>query len=189
MVHNGIEHGMMTALCEVWGIMSRCFGWSHEEVAGVLGRWDTDADRPLRHNFLVEIGAEICRMRVPNDRTNCVLDDIRDKVVQDVCEEEGTGTWTVEEAARLHVACPSIAASHMFRVQSAHSGRREAAHKAFREASGAVEPAASPARVQTAEGKLRAAGWLPMRHTRLSYYALCRGCTSSPRRTTSTAGG
>jgi 6-phosphogluconate dehydrogenase len=164
MVHNGIEHGMMTALCEAWGIMGRCFGWSHEEIAGVLERWDREPDSPLRDNFLVQIGAEICRTRDPGDTSKYLVDAIRDKVVQDVCEEEGTGTWTVEEAARLYVACPSIAASHMVRVQSAHARRREAAHGAFREASsgGATVPgpAASPAQAQTAEGKLKAAGWL-----------------------------
>lgn len=161
MVHNGIEHGMMTALCEVWGIMGRCFGWSYEEIAGVLERWNMDADSPLRQNFLVEIGAEICRTRDPQDETKFVLSNIRDKVVQDVCEEEGTGTWTVEEAARLHVACPSIAASHMFRVQSAYACRREAAQKAFRDASAAaIEPTASPTQAQTAEGKLTAASRL-----------------------------
>lgn len=172
MVHNGIEHGMMTALCEVWGIMGRCFGWSYGEIAGVLERWTTDADSPLRHNFLVEIGAEICRTRDPQDGSKFVLSDIRDKVVQDVCEEEGTGTWTVEEAARLHVACPSIAASHMFRVQSAYAQRREAAHKTFRKASAAtIEPTASPAQAQTAEGKLRAAGWL--RDATYATFLLC----------------
>lgn len=180
MVHNGIEHGMMTALCEVWGIMMggggrRGLGWSHDEVAAVLGRWDTEDDSMLRHNFLVGIGAEICGARDPGDTSRFVLDDIRDKVVQDVCEEEGTGTWTVEEAARLHVACPSIAASHMFRVQSAYAGRREAAHDAFREAGTGVvaPPAASPAQaqVQTAEGKLQAARWL--RDATYASFLLC----------------
>lgn len=172
MVHNGIEHGMMTALCEVWGIMGSCFGWSHDEVAGVLGRWNTDADSPLRNNFLVEIGAEICRTRDPGDGTKFVLDDIRDKVVQDVCEEEGTGTWSVQEAARLHVAAPSIAVSHMFRVQSAFASRREAAQRTFREVGAATSsPHASPAQAQTAEGKLRAAGWL--RDATYASFLLC----------------
>lgn len=172
MVHNGIEHGMMTALCEVWGVMGRCFGWSHDEVAGVLGRWNEDADSPLRHNFLIEIGAEICRTRDPEDQSRFVLDDIRDKVVQDVCEEEGTGTWTVEEAARLHVAAPSIAASHMFRVQSAYAARREEAHKTFQKiGEAATSPHASPPQAQTAEGKLRAAGWL--RDATYATFLLC----------------
>ncbi|KKY30791.1 putative 6-phosphogluconate dehydrogenase [Diaporthe ampelina] len=172
MVHNGIEHGMMTALCEVWGIMGRCFGWSHDEVAAVLERWNTDPDSPLRGNFLVEIGAQICRTRDPGDEARFVLDDIRDKVVQDVCEEEATGTWSVQEAARLHVAAPSIAVSHMFRVQSAHAGRREAAHKTFSEAgAAAAEPRASPAQAQTAEGKLRAAARL--RDAAYASFLLC----------------
>lgn len=176
MVHNGIEHGMMTALCEVWGIMRRCLGWSNDEVAGVLARWDADEDSPLRHNFLVQIGAEICRTRDPDDPDKFLLDSIRDKVVQDVCEEEGTGTWTVEEAARLHVAAPSIAASHMFRVQSAYAARREAARKTFHETSGTAtaavtEPHASPPEAQTAEGKLRSAGQL--RDATYASFLLC----------------
>ncbi|KAI3396551.1 hypothetical protein diail_12075 [Diaporthe ilicicola] len=172
MVHNGIEHGMMTALCEVWGIMGRSFGWSYEEMAGVLERWNTDKDSPLRDNFLIEIGAEICRTRDPADTSQFVLANIRDKVVQDVCEEEGTGTWTVEEAARLHVAAPSIAASHMFRVQSAYARRREAAHKAFQAAGGTdIAPAASPAQAQTAAGKLKAAAAL--RDATYASFLLC----------------
>lgn len=103
-----------------------------------------------------------------------MLDDIRDKVVQDVCEEEGTGTWAVEEAARLHVAAPSIAASHMFRVQSAHARRREAAERAFHKAGGAscsAHPSPAQAQTQTAEGKLRAAGRL--RDATYASFLLC----------------
>lgn len=104
MVHNGIEHGMMTALCEVWGIMGGCFGWSHEEVAGVLRRWDTDPDSPLRNNFLVEIGAEICRTRAPGDETRFVLDDICDKVVQDVCEAASEAVEPAPSPAQAQTA-------------------------------------------------------------------------------------
>lgn len=171
MVHNGIEHGMMTSLCEVWGIMGRCFGWSYDEMADVLERWNTEPDSPLRDNFLIEIGAEICRTRDPDDESQFVLSNIRDKVVQDVCEEEGTGTWTVEEAARLHVAAPSIAAAHMFRVQSAYAGPREAAHKTFQAAGTDVTPTPSPAQAQTAAGKLKAAGTL--RDATYASFLLC----------------
>lgn len=103
-------------------------------------RWNTDKDSPLRRNFLTEIGAEICRRRDPDDQGRYVLDSIRDKVVQDVCEEEGTGAWTVEEAARLHVSVPSIVVSHMVRVQSAQAARREANAKAFKNAGTFLEP-------------------------------------------------
>ncbi|ROW04873.1 hypothetical protein VMCG_04764 [Cytospora schulzeri] len=160
MVHNGIEHGMMTVLCEVWGIMRETFGWSNEEIGDVFARWNDDKDSPLRGNFLIEIGSEICRTKDPNDPSKYILTDIRDKVVQDVCEEEGTGTWTVQEAARLHVSAPSIAVSHMFRVASAYSARREAASKAFKEVGTNVKPVANPTQAQTAEGKLKAASEL-----------------------------
>lgn len=158
MVHNGIEHGMMTVLCEVWGVMAHGLGWSAGEIADVFARWNEDRDSPLRDNFLLEIGAEICRRRDPQDEGKYVLDSIRDKVVQDVCEEEGTGTWTVEEAARLHVAAPTIAASHFVRVQSAHASRREANANAFREAAGVVaEPRLCGTEARTVEGRAKAA--------------------------------
>lgn len=157
MVHNGIEHGMMTVLCEVWGVMAHGLGWGSEEIADVLTRWNTDEDSPLRQNFLIEIGAEICRRRDPDDQGKYVLDSIRDKVVQDVCEEEGTGTWTVEEAARLHVSAPSIAVSHMVRVQSAHAARREANAKAFKEFGTVAEPQLCKTEARTVEGKAKAA--------------------------------
>ncbi|KUI57392.1 6-phosphogluconate dehydrogenase, decarboxylating [Cytospora mali] len=160
MVHNGIEHGMMTVLCEVWGIMKDYFGWSYEEIGDVFARWNEDKDSPLRSNFLIEIGAEICRTKDPKEPSKYILDDVRDKVVQDVCEEEGTGTWTVQEAARLHVSAPSIAVSHMFRVASAYAAKREGANKAFKDVGTSIKPVASPTQAQTAEGKLKAAGAL-----------------------------
>ncbi|ROW11784.1 hypothetical protein VPNG_04956 [Cytospora leucostoma] len=155
MVHNGIEHGMMTALCEVWGIMKNNFGWSYEEIADVFERWNTDKDSPLRNNFLIEIAVEINRTKDPNEPSKYILTDIRDKVVQDVCEEEGTGTWTVQEAARLHVSAPTIAVSHFFRVASAYAARREIANKAFKEVGINYKPQASATQAQTAEGKLK----------------------------------
>ena len=36
MVHNGIEQGMMSTLCEVWGIMSKCLGMSYQEIGDVF---------------------------------------------------------------------------------------------------------------------------------------------------------
>ncbi|KAF3764119.1 hypothetical protein M406DRAFT_62581 [Cryphonectria parasitica EP155] len=133
MVHNGIEHGMMQVLCEIWGIMANGLGWSFEEIGDVFERWNTNKDSPLRSNFLIEIGAEICRKKDPEDETKYILSSIRDKVVQDVCEEEGTGTWTVGEAARLHVSAPTIAVSHMTRPCKTEAQTVEGKAKAARE--------------------------------------------------------
>ena len=42
MVHNGIEQGMMAALCEVWSIMHRSLGMGYEEIAAVFEEWKSD---------------------------------------------------------------------------------------------------------------------------------------------------
>ena len=44
MVHNGIEQGMMSALCEIWGIMNKCLGMGYEEIADVFEEWDTSGE-------------------------------------------------------------------------------------------------------------------------------------------------
>lgn len=157
MVHNGIEHGMMTILSEVWGIMTHTLGWSFEEAGEAFQRWNTNDKSPLRSNFLIEIASHICRTRDPQDRTRYILSDIRDTVVQDVCEEEGTGTWTVMEAARLHVTTPVLAVSHMVRVASAYAKRREAAAKAFEDAGLDSGPQLCGPTARTVEGKAKAA--------------------------------
>jgi 6-phosphogluconate dehydrogenase len=122
MVHNGIEQGMMGALCEVWGILIHGLGMSYEEISGVFKAWDDKG--PLRANFLISIGADICKAKDPDDGSY-VVDQVRDKVVQDYDDTEGTGTWTCEEGARLHVPIPVIAASHFFRLASADARQRD----------------------------------------------------------------
>ena len=134
MVHNGIEQGMMGAICEVWFIMAICLGMSYAEIADVFESWNTSD--PLRDNFLVSIGVDINRTK--DDKGNYVLSNVRDKVVQDVNESEGTGTWTSEQSVQLHVPAPTILSSHMFRLASADAERREHIKKSF---SGDVSPA------------------------------------------------
>lgn len=157
MVHNGIEHGMMTVLCEIWGIMTHTLGWSLEEAAEAFDRWNSDKKSPLYSNFLIEIAGHICRTKDPKDPSKYILSEIRDKVVQDVCEEEGTGTWTVMEAARLHVSTPVLAVSHMVRVASAYARRREAAGRVFKDAGVAPGPQNCKMKARTVEGKAKAA--------------------------------
>jgi 6-phosphogluconate dehydrogenase len=40
MVHNGIEQGMMSTLCEVWFIMNRCLGMEYKEIAKTFDKWN-----------------------------------------------------------------------------------------------------------------------------------------------------
>ncbi|KAI4141392.1 MAG: hypothetical protein LQ340_007658 [Diploschistes diacapsis] len=128
MIHNGIEQGMMSALCEAWGIMHFTLGMPYEEIASTFEQWNTKGE--LNNNFLISIAVDICRQPDPQSKTP-LLDEIRDKVVQDVDESEGTGVWTCEEGMRLHVPIPTIAAAHQFRLASAYSTKREHASKAI----------------------------------------------------------
>lgn len=40
MVHNGIEQGMMSTICEVWFIMNHCLNMEYEEIANVFEEWN-----------------------------------------------------------------------------------------------------------------------------------------------------
>src|SRR5690606_18652138 len=106
MVHNGIEHGMMTGLSEVWGLMAQHLSMSYEDIGNVFEEWNKNG--PLQRNYLVDNGSRVCRAKDPRDGSH-ILANVRDKVVQDVDNSEGTGTWTLEEATRLHVPAPVIA--------------------------------------------------------------------------------
>ncbi|KAH7024735.1 6-phosphogluconate dehydrogenase [Microdochium trichocladiopsis] len=120
MVHNGIEQGMMSIIAEVWMLFTRGLGLKHEEIGNIFAKWNKEG--PLHDCFLVDIAAVIERSKNKDGRY--VLDTVRDKVVQDVDEEEGTGTWTCEEAVALHVPAPTILSAHLFRCASADLAER-----------------------------------------------------------------
>ncbi|KKY15808.1 putative 6-phosphogluconate dehydrogenase [Phaeomoniella chlamydospora] len=139
MIHNGIEQGMMAALCEAWSVMHNALGMSYQDIAKTWEEWDAQGE--LSDNFLISIGIDICRTKDP-EKKQFVLDEIKDKVVQDVDETEGTGAWTCEEGMRLHEPIPTIAAAHQSRLGSAYSSRREKVVSAL------GEPLANPTKVQ-----------------------------------------
>ncbi|KAF3001023.1 hypothetical protein E8E14_004705 [Neopestalotiopsis sp. 37M] len=132
MVHNGIEQGMMSTMAEVWLILTKGLGFNNEEVADIFKTWNESG--PLRNCFLVAIGVGIERAK--NKDGSYVLSEVRDKVTQDVTEEEGTGTWTCEQAVTLHVPAASILSAHLFRCASADLRRRINNQKA---AAGGIE--------------------------------------------------
>lgn len=55
MVHNGIEQGMMSTLCEVWFIMNHCLGMAYEEIGKLFEEWNNSGP-------LVTISAAVCRV-------------------------------------------------------------------------------------------------------------------------------
>ena len=44
MVHNGIEHGIMSALCEAWGLMDNCLKMTGDEVGAVFETWNREGE-------------------------------------------------------------------------------------------------------------------------------------------------
>ena len=44
MIHNGIEHGMMSAIAEAWQIMSICLDMKYDEIGDELERWDAEGE-------------------------------------------------------------------------------------------------------------------------------------------------
>lgn len=127
MIHNGIEHGMMSALAEAWGIMVNGLGMSLDEVGDELHKWNKSGE--LEGTFLVRIGAEICHTKDTDG--NRVLDTVEDKVVQDFTGEEGTGIWSNTEAVEQHVPAPTLSAAHFLRIASADLHQRRTIEKTF----------------------------------------------------------
>lgn len=127
MIHNGIEHGMMSAQAEAWQIMNLGLGMTYDEIGDVFAKWNADGE--LKGTFLIDIGAQINKQR--DDKGKHVLSVVEDKVVQDIDGTEGTGVWSSEEAIRLHVPAPTLSDAHYVRVASAFRKDRKTVKKTF----------------------------------------------------------
>ncbi|CAF3435805.1 unnamed protein product [Rotaria sp. Silwood1] len=124
MVHNGIEQGLLSIICEAWGILQHLLGFSEDDIGHIFTDWTKNNE--LKNNFLLSIGGEICTRCYQNGDPSSghVLDDVEDKVVQDADDTEGTGVWAVQEAAKAHVSAPTIAAAHLLRIASSNRSDR-----------------------------------------------------------------
>ena len=108
MIHNGIEHSMMSSLAEVWQFMVNQLSMDLDSIGSEFARWNQTAELVsilsntskvrFNHNqkgtYLIDVGAQVCTKR--DVKGNHVLSNIQDKVVQDVDGSEGTGVWYVE---------------------------------------------------------------------------------------------
>ncbi|OCK76987.1 6-phosphogluconate dehydrogenase C-terminal domain-like protein, partial [Lepidopterella palustris CBS 459.81] len=126
MVHNGIKHGMISAISEAWGIMKNGLGMDYEEIGTVFEKWSESGE--LRGMLLISIGADLSRKCDPSSDNTLVLPIALDKVVQDITGEEGTRIWYNAEAINLQIPTPTLHVSHDFRLASAYRGDRERAH-------------------------------------------------------------
>jgi 6-phosphogluconate dehydrogenase len=134
MIHNGIEHGIMSCLCEAWELMDKCLNMDGDEIGAVFDSWCAQGE--LLGNFLVSISGPICRTKSPTNG-GFLLHEIRDAVVQDANDSEGTGVWANMQAVASHVPAPSLTAAHYLRLASADVHQRSAVNASI----GSVSPA------------------------------------------------
>ena len=59
MIHNGIEHGMMSAQSEAWQIMNLFLGMRYDEIRDEFARWNVDGEPVRFHLFLCYEGLDI----------------------------------------------------------------------------------------------------------------------------------
>ena len=102
---------------------------------------DTDCD-PQKGNFLVSISGPICRTKSPIG-TSSLLHQIRDAVVQDANDSEGTGSWANVQAVESHVPAPSLTAAHYLRIASSRIEQRIAVQRSI--------DSSTPTKVHTTE--------------------------------------
>merc|ERR1740139_1587006 len=102
MVHNGIEYGDMQLIAEAYDIMRNVAGMGNNEISKVFQVWNNG---PLE-SYLIEITAAILAKTDDITSKGNVVDYVLDKTGM-----KGTGKWTIQEAAEVTVAAPTISGS------------------------------------------------------------------------------
>lgn len=122
MIHNGIEYGDMQLIAEAYDVLKSVGKLSNEELQGVFSEWN----KGELLSFLIEITADIFGIKDDKGEGHLV-----DKVL-DKTGMKGTGKWTVQQAAELSIAAPTIEASLDARFLSGLKEERVEAAKVFK---------------------------------------------------------
>eukprot|EP00897_Mesotaenium_endlicherianum_P000071 jgi/Mesen1/10064/ME000730S09357 len=125
MVHNGIEYGDMQLIAETYDVLKTVGGLTNEELHTAFAEWN----KGELESFLVEITADIFKVKDEAAGEGELVDKILDKT-----GSKGTGKWTVQQAAELAVAAPTIEASLDGRFISNLKEERVAAAEVFKQA-------------------------------------------------------
>jgi 6-phosphogluconate dehydrogenase len=137
MIHNGIEYGDMQLIAEASSVLKHVGGLSNGEIADVFAEWNAAE----LQSFLVEITADIFRTKDPEGPGDLI------DAVLDAASMKGTGKWTVQDAADVGVAIPTIATSVDARVLSADKANRVAFSKVLPGPCPAPRPAEERSRI------------------------------------------
>ncbi|KAG2706839.1 hypothetical protein I3843_05G109300 [Carya illinoinensis] len=122
MVHNGIEYGDMQLIAEAYDVLKSVGKLSNEELSHVFSEWN----KGELLSFLIEITADI--FKIKDDKgEGYLVDKVLDKTGM-----KGTGKWTVQQAAELSIATPTIASSLDARFLSGLKEERVKASKFFK---------------------------------------------------------
>uniref|UniRef100_A0A453GND4 6-phosphogluconate dehydrogenase, decarboxylating n=1 Tax=Aegilops tauschii subsp. strangulata TaxID=200361 RepID=A0A453GND4_AEGTS len=121
MVHNGIEYGDMQLIAEAYDVLKSVGKLTNGELQQVFTEWN----KGELLSFLVEITADIFSIK-DDQGEGYLVDKVLDKTGM-----KGTGKWTVQQAAELSVAAPTIEASLDSRFLSGLKDERVAASKIF----------------------------------------------------------
>ncbi|KAK7824348.1 6-phosphogluconate dehydrogenase [Quercus suber] len=122
MIHNGIEYGDMQLIAEAYDVLKSVGKLSNEELRSVFSEWN----KGELLSFLIEITADI--FGIKDDKgEGYLVDKVLDKTGM-----KGTGKWTVQQAAELSVAAPTIESSLDARFLSGLKEERVKAAEVFK---------------------------------------------------------
>ncbi|AQK79955.1 6-phosphogluconate dehydrogenase1 [Zea mays] len=121
MVHNGIEYGDMQLISEAYDVLKSVGKLTNSELHQVFSEWN----KGELLSFLIEITADIFGIKDEHG-DGYLVDKVLDKTGM-----KGTGKWTVQQAAELSVAAPTIEASLDSRFLSGLKDERVEASKIF----------------------------------------------------------
>jgi 6-phosphogluconate dehydrogenase len=121
MVHNGIEYGDMQLIAEAYDVLRVVGGLTNPELAAVFDEWN----KSELESFLVEITASIFKKK-DEMAEGWLIDKVLDKTGM-----KGTGKWTIQQAAELSVAAPTMEAALDARFLSGLKDERVAAEAVY----------------------------------------------------------
>ena len=119
MVHNGIEYGIMQLIGEIYDLLHRGLGMSHQDLGELFSQWN----QGILSSYLIEITADIMK-KIDPETSKPILD-----VILDEAKQKGTGKWTTQNALDIGTPTHTINAAVASRIISGMKDERLEASK------------------------------------------------------------